>query len=126
MIQELQIQKPNPFSYIGQLFDFIRNFFAWWYGDIPLSLLSFLKRVLVILDDTTSFSIILKGFFKPWKNDYNIAGWLVGMSIKAVYLPIILVLFLLTIGCIVLALLAQLIILPIIIGLILLNPFLTP
>ncbi len=124
MIQELRVQQPNPISLLGNLFEFIRSFFAWWYGDIPLAMFALLRRSIVIVNDMTSFGIIVKGFFRPWKNDYNIAGWLVGIVIKTVYLPIALSLFVIVFAVFIALLLIQLAILPIIIGLIIINPFL--
>lgn len=126
MIQELKIRQPNAISLLGNLFDFVRSFFAWWYGDVPLSMFASLKRVLIVINDTTSFGVILRGFFRPWKNDYNIAGWLVGIVIKTVYLPATGSLFLLTIALFIALLIIQLAILPLIIGLIIINPFLRP
>jgi len=104
----------------------MRSFFAWWYGDVPLILFAKLQRILVVINDITSFGVILKGYFRPWKNDYNIAGWLVGMVLKTCYLPIIASFFVVTISGFLLALLVQLSVLPVIIGLIVLNPFLKP
>jgi len=93
---------------------------------VPLILFAKLQRILVVINDITSFGVILKGYFRPWKNDYNIAGWLVGMVLKTCYLPIIASFFVVTISGFLLALLVQLSVLPVIIGLIVLNPFLKP
>lgn len=126
MITELQLREPNFIDYIGAFIDSFRSFFGWWYGDLPLTILALLKRTLIILNDTTSFSIVLFGLFSPWKNDYNIAGWLVGLTIKLIYLPIILTLFVTLVILFISLLLLQLAILPTVIGLIIINPFLTP
>ncbi|PIY17748.1 hypothetical protein CO112_02340 [Candidatus Dojkabacteria bacterium CG_4_9_14_3_um_filter_150_Dojkabacteria_WS6_41_13] len=126
MIQELTLRNPGTFSVVGGFFSFMRSFFAWWYGDVPLILFAKLQRILVVINDITSFGVILKGYFRPWKNDYNIAGWLVGMVLKTCYLPIIASFFVVTISGFLLALLVQLSVLPVIIGLIVLNPFLKP
>lgn len=126
MIQELKIRQPSTLSLLGNFFEFIRSFFAWWYGDVPLSMFATLRRVLIVINDTTSFGVILKGFFRPWKNDYNIAGWLVGIVIKLFYLPITGSLFILATLLFLVLLLFQLAVLPLIIGLILINPFLRP
>lgn len=126
MIQELKIRQPSTLSLLGNFFEFIRSFFAWWYGDVPLSMFATLRRVLIVINDTTSFGVILKGFFRPWKNDYNIAGWLVGIVIKLFYLPITGSLFILATLLFLVLLIFQLAVLPLIIGLILINPFLRP
>jgi len=126
MIQELTLRNPGTFSVVGGFFSFMRSFFAWWYGDVPLVLFAKLQRILVVINDITSFGVILKGYFRPWKNDYNIAGWLVGMVIKTCYLPIVASFFAITIGGFLLALLILLSVLPVVIGLIVLNPFLKP
>jgi hypothetical protein len=111
---------------MGGFFEFIRSFFAWWYGDVPLSIFALLRRTLVVVNDSTSFGLIVRGFFRPWKNDYNIAGWLVGIVIKLVYIPLAGIFLLLTILFYLALLLLQLSIMPIILGLILINPFLKP
>lgn len=126
MITELELRQPNLFEYIGVAFSFVRTFFGWWYGDLPLSILALMKRVVIVLNDQTSFGVILNGFFRPWKNDYNIVGWLIGIIIKLVYLPIAATVMLLAVLILLLVLALQLVILPTIIGLIIINPFLTP
>jgi hypothetical protein len=126
MIQELTLRNPGLLGTTAGFFDFIRSFFAWWYGDVPINLFSKLRRTLIVINDITSFGIILKGFFRPWKNDFNIAGWLVGLFIKTCYLPIICVLFAITFLIFIVLLFLQLAILPTIVGLILVNPFLRP
>lgn len=126
MIQELTLLKTGPIGVLGSFFEFIRSFFGWWYGDVPITLFAILKRTTTVINDLTSFTLILKGFFRPWKNDYNIAGWLVGIVIKLVYIPVILTFFFLTFLIFMVILLLQLAILPTIIGLIILNPFLNP
>ena len=126
MIQELTLRKPTALSVAGSYIEFIRSFFAWWYGDVPIAMFSILRRTLTVINDITSFGVILKGFFRPWKNDYNIAGWLVGIVIKMIYIPITGTIFVLTLVLFIAIFLAQLAILPTIIGLILINPFLKP
>lgn len=126
MIQELTLRNPGAISIAGGFFDFIRSFFAWWYGDVPLAIFALLRRALIVINDMTSYGVILKGFFRPWKNDYNIAGWLVGIVIKTFYLPLVTILFVLAIFFFLGILLGQLAILPVILGLVLINPFLKP
>jgi hypothetical protein len=118
--------RPTLFDSIRAFTEFIRTFFGWWYGDIPLTLFLKLQRTLVVLNDRTSFSLILSGLFLPWKKDYNPIGWLLGIIIKLLYLPFIAVLLLTVILIYFAVLFIQLAILPVIIGLILINPFITP
>lgn len=124
MIQDLRLHKPTTLQIFSSAIDFIRSFFGWWYGDIPLALFALLRRVFQVFNDTTSFGVILRGYFRPWKNDYNIAGWLVGMVIKTIYLPLSGSLFVLILGLFFALLLLQLAVLPVVIGLIIINPFL--
>lgn len=124
MIQDLRLHKPTTLQIISSSIDFFRSFFGWWYGDIPLALFALLRRVFQVFNDTTSFGVILRGYFRPWKNDYNIAGWLVGMVIKTIYLPLSGSLFILILGLFFALLLLQLAVLPVVIGLIIINPFL--
>jgi len=124
MIQKVKFRNPSALDRIVLNIDFFRTFFAWWYGDVPIAILSLLKRLLLVINDNTSFSLVLFGYFRPWKNDYNIAGWIVGIFIKTLYLPIILTFFIIILSIFIIIISIQLIILPIIIGLIIVNPFL--
>lgn len=126
MITELELREPNFFEYIGITFQFIRDFFGWWYGDLPLSILALVKRSVIVLNDVTSFGVILGGLFRPWKNDYNFVGWLVGIVIKLCYLPLAGALIIITTLILIFVLAVQLTVLPTILGLIIINPFLTP
>jgi hypothetical protein len=126
MIQELKLREPNIIDDIASLTDFVRAFFGWWYGDVPIFLFSTMSRTLQIIDDKTSFSLVLRGYFQPWKKDYDAIGMFIGLTIKTVYLPIVLFLFLLIIASFVLLLLVQLALMPVILGLIFVNPFIAP
>jgi hypothetical protein len=62
----------------------------------------------------------------PWKNDFNPVGLILGIVIKTLYLPIIFALITSVIAFFLAMLLLQLVLLPAIVGLILINPFLSP
>lgn len=126
MIQELRLREPGITDSFKATADFVRSFFGWWYGDIPIYLFSILGRTLAIINDRTSFLLILKGFFKPWKNDFNPLGLLFGIAIKSLYVPLILLVMALITSLFIVVVVLQLVLLPVIIGLILVNPFLTP
>ncbi|MDD2269968.1 MAG: hypothetical protein PHG60_00030 [Candidatus Dojkabacteria bacterium] len=75
-------------SYFEILIDFLKDFFSWWYIQMPIWHLRTLRRVVVILDDNLSFTLLLRHFFLPWHRDRNILGYLVGIVSKLFYLPI--------------------------------------
>ena len=55
---------------------------------MPIWHLRTLKRVVVVLDDNLSFSLLMRNFFLPWHRDRNLLGYIVGISSKIIYLPI--------------------------------------
>jgi hypothetical protein len=81
-------------SYFEISLTFLNDFLKWWYIQMPIWHLRTLKRVIVVLDDNLSFSLLLRNFFLPWHRDKNILGYIVGISSKLFYLPIALTLIL--------------------------------
>jgi len=75
-------------SYFEIFINFIRDFLNWWYIQMPIWHLRTLKRLVIVLDDNLSFSLLLKNFFLPWHRDKNILGYMVGIVSKLFYLPI--------------------------------------
>ena len=55
---------------------------------MPIWHLRTLKRILLVLDDNLSFSLLLRNFFLPWHRDPSPMGYLVGIVSKIFYLPI--------------------------------------
>lgn len=66
----------------------IKDFLNWWYVRMSLWHLRMLGRVGVFTDDNLSISLLLKNFFVPWHRDYKIIGYVFGILIKVIYLPI--------------------------------------
>ena len=75
-------------SYFEIFVNFLQNFLSWWYIQMPIWHLRTLKRLVVVLDDNLSFSLLLTHFFLPWHRDKNPLGYLVGILSKLFYLPI--------------------------------------
>lgn len=84
-------QRVNPsfFNYVEVFLIWVQDFLVWWYLQIPYKLIQFLKRFILVIDDSFSFSIITHNFFSPWRKDRSIAGWFMGIATKVMYLPII-------------------------------------
>jgi len=57
--------------------------------------LKMLGRISVLLDDNLSISLLLKNFFLPWHRDFSFIGYVFGILIKILYLPIAISIFLL-------------------------------
>jgi hypothetical protein len=121
-----QRRSTNFIDYILLHIDFIQDFFAWWYIDIPTYFWRFILRVNSVLLDTTSLPIIIRGFFRPFKNDYNIAGWFVGFILKCIYIPAALFMMFSVNVLLFTIFLVQLILLPAILAMIFINPFIAP
>lgn len=66
----------------------LKVFLAWWYVEMPVRYLSFIKRVLVLCDDTLSIQLLLKTFFVPWHRDYSPIGRAFGVAMRILYLPV--------------------------------------
>jgi hypothetical protein len=47
-----------------------------------------LGRISVLLDDNLSITLLLKNFFLPWHRDFSFIGYVFGILIKILYLPI--------------------------------------
>jgi hypothetical protein len=66
----------------------VRDFLSWWYLKMSLWHLKMLGRIIVIVDDNLSISLLIKNFFLPWRRDYSFIGYIFGILIKLIYLPI--------------------------------------
>ncbi len=73
----------------------VREFLNWWYVKMSVWHLRMLFRVSTILDDNLSISLLLKNFFLPWHRDFSLIGYVFGILIKILYLPIAVVIYLL-------------------------------
>lgn len=67
---------------------FFSDFFSWWYVQMPVKHILTLRRIITVIDDKFSISILFKTFFTPWHRDKSFVGYLVGFSMRALYLPI--------------------------------------
>jgi hypothetical protein len=95
-----QIQKKNSetnslfyeeeikFSIFSSFLNWFKSFFLWWYVSMPVWYILSLKKILMIIDDKFSVSLLLKNFFLPWHKTKNVIGYALGISVKIVFLPI--------------------------------------
>lgn len=74
-----------------------QDFLKWWYIQMPIWHFRKLARISLVTDDTLSITLLLKNFFTPWHRDYSIIGWFFGIIMKLLYLPIAIVIYLITI-----------------------------
>lgn len=75
-------------SYFEIFISFLEDFLNWWYIQMPIWHLRSLRRIIIVLDDNLSFTLLLRNFFLPWHRDKNILGYFVGITSKLIYLPI--------------------------------------
>jgi len=55
---------------------------------MPIWHLRTLKRLIIVLDDNLSLSLLTRNFFLPWHRDKTPIGYTVGILSKILYLPI--------------------------------------
>ncbi len=65
-----------------------KQFIRWWYTKMSMWHLKMLGRISVFLDDNLSITLLLKNFFLPWHRDFSFIGYVFGILIKILYLPI--------------------------------------
>jgi hypothetical protein len=75
-------------SYLSILFSTFQDFLRWWYIKMPVWHLRRLGRLSVVLDDQFSINLLLRHFFLPWHRDYSLIGYVFGILMKILYLPI--------------------------------------
>ncbi len=80
---------------ISRLFIFfVKDFFYWWYIQMPIFYLEKLERISLVVADQLSISILFKNFFVPWKRHRSAVGYFIGILVKLLYLPIAIAIYL--------------------------------
>jgi hypothetical protein len=75
-------------SYLNILLFSFQDFLRWWYIKMPIWHLRRLARLSTVIDDQFSISLLLRNFFLPWHRDYSVIGYIFGIAMKLLYLPI--------------------------------------
>lgn len=81
-------------SYAAILLYAIQDFLRWWYIKMPIWHLRQLNRLSTVVDDNLSLSILVKTFFIPWHRDYSLMGFLFGIVMRILYVPIAIAIYL--------------------------------
>lgn len=89
------IKDVEPDSYIEIFLYSIKDFFSWWYVEMPIKYFRTWNRIMVILNDQLSITVILSNLLLPWRRHRSFAGYFFGISIKLIYLPFAIIAFLL-------------------------------
>jgi hypothetical protein len=77
------------FTSIPKLLTFtIRDFFKWWYIQMPVWQVKVLTRLIVVIDDQFSISLLIKNFSVPWHRDRSAVGYFIGIAMRILYLPL--------------------------------------
>lgn len=82
------IREVEPDSYIEVFLHSVKDFFSWWYIEMPIRYLRIWNRVMVVLNDQLSITLIISNFFLPWMRHRSFAGYFFGIAIKLIYLPV--------------------------------------
>jgi hypothetical protein len=88
---DAQISSSNILSVI--IFSF-KDFLDWWYVQMPIVYMLYLKRISTVVNDRLSITTLLKTFHIPWHRDYKLVGYFVGITARLLYLPIAILIYL--------------------------------
>lgn len=83
-------------SYLAIFLFTVQDFLRWWYVKMPIWHLKRIARLSVVVDDQFSISLLIRNFFLPWHRDYSAMGYLFGIVMKILFLPIGISIYLLT------------------------------
>ena len=83
-------------SFATIFFFSIQDFLRWWYIKMPVWHLRRLLRLSIVIDDQFSISLLIKHFFVPWHRDYSLIGYLFGILMKILYLPLAIALYIIS------------------------------
>lgn len=75
---------------------FLQDFFDWWFVRMPIIYLRRIQRVSTILNDQLSISLLVSTFFTPWKKDRKPIGYFMGVSLRVIYLPVAISIYVVT------------------------------
>ena len=81
-------------SFATIFFFSIQDFLRWWYIKMAVWHLRRLLRLSIVLDDQFSISLLIKHFFIPWHRDYSLIGYIFGIVMKILYLPLAILIYL--------------------------------
>ncbi len=81
-------------TFANILYYFAKEFFVWWYVIAPIGKIHRFSRMMLVIDDKLSISLLARTFFVPWHSDKSFVGYLVALIIRIIYLPIALSVYL--------------------------------
>ncbi|MCC7290073.1 hypothetical protein IT417_02380 [bacterium] len=70
------------------IFNEVKALVYWWYVTMPVWYVLSLRRILTIIDDQYSISLLLSHFFTPWHRDFTFVGYFIGVIMKLLFLPV--------------------------------------
>jgi len=70
------------------LLENIKDFFYWWYIQMPIYYILSIRRIHIVLMDILSIKLLLKNFLTPWQRKYTFINLSLGIIMKIIYLPI--------------------------------------
>ncbi|WKZ31280.1 MAG: hypothetical protein QY318_00705 [Candidatus Dojkabacteria bacterium] len=71
----------------------VRDFLDWWFVQMPVVYIGFLRRLSSVINDQLSITLLLKTFFTPWHRDKSFVGYFIGIAVRLIYLPIALLIY---------------------------------
>lgn len=86
----------TPMSSQSVLISWFRDMLRWWYITMPIWYILSLRRILTIIDDQFSISLLISNFFVAWHRDNSPVGFFMGIIMKILFLPIGILVFILT------------------------------
>lgn len=75
-------------SLINLTLEYFQDFLHWWYISMPVWYILSLRRILTVINDQYSITLLLSNFFIPWHRDFTFVGFFIGIVMKLLFLPI--------------------------------------
>ena len=88
-LKEVFEKKLSPWAINWNIGLLPTSFIIWWYSEYMPFLWAELNRIVEIFANKLSLGLVVKNFFKPWKNSNTAAGWIAGLMFKTLYLIVI-------------------------------------
>jgi hypothetical protein len=115
----------SDFTSIPQLIAFsAKDFVYWWYVQMPVWYVLSLRRIATVIDDQFSLSLLIKTFHIPWHRDYTFPGYMIGILVRIIYIPIAAIVFLTVVSADILFIMLWFFLPIITVGMIILSPIL--
>ncbi|MBI2356494.1 hypothetical protein HYV12_00335 [Candidatus Dojkabacteria bacterium] len=75
----------SPYQFVSST---VKDFTTWWYIKQPILFIKQYIRLIDVIDDRFSTSFLIRTFLVPWHRDKQFVGYLVGMIVRLIFIPV--------------------------------------